>query len=159
MELQCELARKVPINGATRSGTLRLADGRLSFTRSRDRVVFDVPMAEVHSVATTKIGFNLWHGATRYRVTFVPSVHQMNTGHDLLDIGIAASGAIQALAEYGNTRQVSQQWVDALAPLAGQPPPGLRVPEPWGWWQYTALIVGITLRIGGVVTGIVLLSV
>lgn len=158
MELQCELARKVPINGATRSGTLRLADGRLSFTRSRNRVVFDVPMAEVHSVATTKIGFNLWHGETRYRFTFAPSVSTMKSGHDLLDVAIGATGARKALAEYGNAREVSQQWVDALAPLVGQPPPGLHVPEPWGWWQYTAVIVGIILLIGGVVTGIVLLS-
>lgn len=109
-------------------------------------------------MATTKIGFNLWHGATRYRIIFVSSVHTPKTGHDLLDVAIGASGARQALAEYGNVREVSQQRVDALAPLVGPPPPGLHVPEPWGLWQYTALIVGITILIGGVVTGIVLLS-
>jgi hypothetical protein len=58
-----------------RSGTMRLADGRLRYTRKRKhRVVFDAPVGEFHSLARSSwgTGFHLWHGATRHRFSRPP---------------------------------------------------------------------------------------
>ncbi len=47
----------LPVTFGLRSGTMRLADGRLTYTRAwRRRVVFDAPLHEFHSFARSSMG-------------------------------------------------------------------------------------------------------
>lgn len=71
-----QLLRAVPIPTVSQWGTLRLDDGRLSFTKKSGDTVFDVPANEIHSVRPmTSMGIHVWHGTTRYRLAAgVPSI-------------------------------------------------------------------------------------
>ena len=150
MESRVELVRGVPITLLTVSGRLRLADGRLSFTRSRGRVVFDVPVGELHSVATSFIGFTVWHGRRRYRFT----THEPDSvvqGPGLLGATVAAAQLPGAFRRYREGKQLAQMWCDVLAPLVGSKPQDVRVRAPWPGWAWIMTIVGATLVLIGAI--------
>jgi hypothetical protein len=155
MESRVELVRGVPITLFTRSGRLRLAGNRLSFTRSRERVVLDVPVSELHSVATSFIGFTVWHGKRRYRFT----THEPQTvvqGPGIVGATVAAAQLPEALARYREEKQLAQAWRDVLAPLVGPTPDDVRVRAPWPGWAWILTIVAATLVLIAAFVGITL---
>jgi hypothetical protein len=155
-ESRVDLLGKVPLTLTMKSGMLRLADGRLSFTRSRDRVVFDVPMREVHSVAISSFGITLWHGTTRYRfATTQPPTPFAHSNNPL----VAAAALPDAIRKYRRSREAASDWFDVLSPLAGPVPLGVTVDQPWSTKKSVAVMLaisfGVVVVIGGVITAIV----
>ena len=139
----------LPVTFGLRAGTLRLADGRLTFTRRRGRVVFDAPVHELHSVARSSLGtgFHLWHGATRYR--FV--VHHPVLPSEVGPGGLA--GTVEAIDQLRQgivttvlSRAEVDRWHDALVPVvAPTPPVGVEVRAPWSPRRFVvAMLAGAT---------------
>ena len=86
----------LPVTFGLRSGTMRLADGRLTYTRTRrQQVVFDAPLDEFHSFARSSMGtgFHLWHGSTRYRFVSYHPVLPAEYGSSL--VANAAESVVQ----------------------------------------------------------------
>ena len=159
-ESSAERLRWLPITLCSTSGTLRLEGGRLSFrTLMRKKVVFDIPVDEVHSVASmSSLGLHLWHGSTRYRLSvgspvYIPSVGQAATGV----LGQAAS--IPGRLDHDRkNRQDTATWVEVLSAAQGTPPEGLRVRRPWPGWTWGVGVVLATLVLVGLITAVVLLT-
>jgi len=141
-ESAADLLGRVPITLLMKSGTLRLADGRLSFTRSRNRVVFDVPMSEVHSIGISVFGITLWHGTTRYRF----AIGHTSGGGIHPDNAVLALAAVAelpgAIRNYREARQDAYAWATILNRSAGPVPPGLVVKAPWPTWKVVLVVVG-----------------
>jgi hypothetical protein len=140
----------VPITLGLRTGRMRLADGRLSFTRRRRRrVVFDAPVGEFHSVARSSLGtgFHLWHGTRRYRfVAHEPVVPAAYGSSAVADVAEAVTQLHQGLAATVRSRDAVDRWHDALSPLlAPAPPPGTRVRRPMTGRRFVATLLGATI--------------
>ncbi|HWL41413.1 MAG TPA: hypothetical protein VNQ73_00615 [Ilumatobacter sp.] len=98
-----------------RDGTLTLADGRLSF--ATDEVVFDVPVAELHSVAASSEGFHVWHQSTRYRFRLGPGGARVDPNHG--NVG----QFLDHLEAFGRQRQSKRgraDWAAELESLVGR---------------------------------------
>ncbi len=171
-EGQAEFMRWLPITLASSSGKLRLADGRLSFTTDlRHKVLFDVPVGEIHSVSRSmNNGLHLWHGPTRYRLAvgnpvYVPGVVSAAGGA----VGGTVAGALgSAAAEAAGipgrgrldraNRAQADSWFDVLRSRQADPPVGVRVRPPWPNWAWWLGIVGFVLGFAAAVAGIVFAS-
>ncbi len=173
-EGEAEFLRWLPITLVSSSGTLRLADGRLSFTTDlRHKVLFDVPVGEIHSVSRSmNNGLHLWHGPNRYRlaagnVVYVPGVGTVAGGA----VGGALAGALVGAAELGDAgasaasipgrvsldranRAQADTWFDVLRARQTDPPVGVRVRPPWPNWAWWLGIFGFVLVFAAAVTGI-----
>jgi len=148
-ESHADLLAAVPVTFLMKSGTLRLADGRLSFTRSRNRVVFDAPMSEIHSVATNAFGITVWHGPKRYRFAIG---HKSRVGVHSDNALIAAASLPGAISDYREARQGAGDWAATLRPLAGAVPSGVAVSAPWPMWKMMSVILGGIVGIVAVIT-------
>jgi hypothetical protein len=149
-ESHADLLTAVPITFLMKAGTLRLADGRLSFTRSRNRVVFDAPMNEIHSVGTNAFGITLWHKSTRYRFAIG---QKYRAGIDSGVPVIAAVSAAAAIGDYRQARSSAADWASTLVPLQGSVPSGVAIRTPWPAWKtWAAIIGGITAVTAVIVT-------
>ncbi len=157
----------LPITLGLRAGTMRLADGRLSYTRRRrKRVVFDAPLHEFHSFGPSSLGtgFHLWHGATRYR--FIVDEPAVPVGYGSGLIADAAEAVVQiqqGVARTARSRAEVDRWHDALVPvIASEPPSGVTVRRPWSTrrfiWATAGIVTGVTAVLVGVITAIVALS-
>jgi hypothetical protein len=155
-ESESERLRWLPITIAAQSGYLRLEAGRLTFrTDFRERVVFDYPANEIHSVAPmTSTGFHFWHDTTRYRFStgiVTPVTHPM-TGSTLGNVAARAAALPAALANDAVRKLQNRAWLDLLAEHACEPPPGLRVRKPWpGWTWAVGVLLTAAVLIGGIV--------
>ena len=147
-ESHADLLAAVPITFLMKSGTLRLADGRLSFTRSRNRVVFDAPMSEIHSVGTNAFGITLWHGATRYR--FAIGQKYRAGIHSEVPV-LAAVSAAAAISDYREARNSATDWALTLIPLQGAVPTGVAIKPPWPAWKTWVAIIGGVLAVAAVI--------
>ena len=151
------LLRWIPITLFTVDGTLRLHDGRLAFSRSRDRVVVDAPVGEFHSLAHgAGASLYVWHGRRRFRfMTGQVYVHQLRTGNDLLDT-VAGVGTIKrAFDADAAAKAVRDEWFELLAPLVGEPPPGVSVSKPWPTWAWIVAVIGATLVLVAIIVALV----
>jgi len=160
-ESSAEFLRALPITTFSSSGKLQLADGRLSFTTGlRHRVLFDVPVNELHSVARSAVtGLHLWHGSTRYRLSVGSPVY-------IPGVGAAAAEAVTGLPldlrgrfemDRAN-RATADNWLSLLQPHQTTAPAGVRVRRPWPTWAIWVTVVGVTLALVGVITAIALLA-
>lgn len=125
----------LPLTFGLRAGTLRLADGRLRYTRKwRNRIVFDAPVEEFHSLARSSwgTGFHLWHGAQRHRFVAYHPVVSMPYGTGLVaDVAEGVSQYAQARVAMNRSQADVDGWYEVLAPVvAAQPPAGVRVRPP-----------------------------
>jgi hypothetical protein len=153
----------LPVTFGLRSGTMRLADGRLRYTRKRkSRVVFDAPVGEFHSFARSSLdtGFHLWHGATQYRfIVYEPVVPTELGSGALMDIAEGVDQIARGRAQVEHSRSQVDRWHDALVPAIGSRPAGLRVQPPMSRRRYLATATGCvllaTLIIIAIVTAIV----
>jgi hypothetical protein len=139
----------LPVTFGLRAGTMRLADGRLTFTRRRGRVVFDAPVHEFHSVARSSLGtgFHLWHGATRYRfVVHHPVLPAEHGPGGLADAVEAVDQLRQGIVATARSRAEVDRWHDALAPvIAAVPPAGVEVRAPWSSARFlVTMLAGAT---------------
>ena len=114
---------RVPITLFMRNGTLKLDNGRLAFA-TRKKVVFDHPVAELHSVGpVSRVGMRIRHGDRQY--TLVPcyeAVHGTNTSNEIVDLALAASKLSRARRADQRMRDARDHWIELLRPMAGQPP-------------------------------------
>ncbi|HEY4333194.1 MAG TPA: hypothetical protein VGM78_11515 [Ilumatobacteraceae bacterium] len=118
-----DLLATIPVAPLVKSGDLKLADGRLTFTSPGGVVMLDAPVAEVHSVAKAATGIHLWHHRTRFRFAF---------------------------GKANPTR--ADSWVSTLTPVMGQPPAGLRVRRPWPSWAWVASMIGVVIMLMAIAT-------
>jgi hypothetical protein len=155
---KASLLRLLPMTLFTIDGTLRLKEHRLTFTRSRDRVVFDAPVGELHSISRgAGAALYLWHGSRRLRfITGQVYVHHLRTGSAVLDTvtGVGAMG--RAFAADAVAKSVRDEWLELLVPLAGEPPPGVEVSRPWPTWAWAIAVVGATIVLLAVIVAVVL---
>ena len=133
------------------SGTLRLADGRLSF-RTRSKTLLDAPLAEIHSVAENAFGIVLWHGGTQHRFTFGrPASVRLYSNN----LALIASALPKTFDDARAARGDTTSWLYRLEPLVGFAPPGTVVAPPWPKWKtwltIVAGIVGTLVVVGGLV--------
>ena len=140
----------VPITIGLRAGTMRLADGRLRYTRRfRGRVVFDAPIGEFHSLAPSSwgTGFHLWHGATRHRFMVYHPVVPVTVGTGLVaDLAEGVGTFSQSLASHARSQAEVQSWQDALAPMiALHAPPDVRVRPPLSKRGYALAVATFVL--------------
>jgi len=159
-ETEAERLRWLPITLVSTSGRLRVEGGRLTFrTLVRKKLVFDLPVDEIHSVAEmSSLGMHVWHGSTRYRYSvgspvYIPTVGQAATGV----IGQAASIPGRLEHDRANRRDTAK-WVELLRAAQGSPPDGLRVRRPWPGWTWGVGVVLATLVLVGIITAVTLLA-
>jgi hypothetical protein len=157
----------LPVTFGLRAGTMRLADGRLTYTRKRrDEVVFDAPLDEFHSFARSSMGtgFHLWHGTTRYRFVSYHPVLPAEYGSSLAaNVGENVVQMRQGLAKTALSRADVDRWCEALVPqIAPAPPTGLDVRPPLTARRYLAAMLGLataaTVVLIAVITAIVLMT-
>ena len=158
----------LPVTFGLRSGTMRLADGRLTYTRRRRRqVVFDAPLDEFHSFARSSMGtgFHLWHGSTRYRFVSYHPVLPAEYGSSL--VANAAESVVQMRQGLAKT---ALSRADG-GPLARRPRAGDRagaaarastVRPPLTSGRYLAAMLGLataaTIVLIAIITAIVLMT-
>jgi hypothetical protein len=157
----------LPVTFGLRSGTMRLADGRLTYTRRRRReVLFDAPLDEFHSFGRSSMGtgFHLWHGTTRYRFVSYHPVLPAEYGSSL--VANAAESVVQmrqGLAKTALSRADVDRWHAALTPVIAQTPPaGVEVRPPLSSGRYLAAILGLataaTIVLIAIITAVVLMT-
>jgi len=154
----------LPITLGLRAGTMRLADGRLSYTRRRrGRVLFDAPVDEFHSFARSSMGtgFHLWHGPTRYRFVVDHPVLPAEYGTSALaDVAEAVVQIRQGLAKTARSRAAVDGWHDALVPaIAPAPPRDVDVDPPLSasrfLWTALGAVLAATLLLVAIITAVV----
>lgn len=125
---------------AMKAGQLQLARGRLTFTSGHD-VLLDASVGDLHSVAMAVMGLHVWHGTKRYRFAL--------GRRDARALTPKADGSAlrmpDQLDDAAGPAVVAQAWVDALGPLVGTAPAGLRVRTPWPRWAWLMGVVGLSL--------------
>jgi hypothetical protein len=130
----------IPLTMAMKPGQLQLARGRLTFTSGHD-VLLDAPVAELHSVSTAVMGLHVWHGTKRYRFAL--------GRRDARALTPKADGSAlrtpDQLDDAAGPAIVARAWADALEPVVGAPPSGLRVRAPWPRWAWLFGVVGLSL--------------
>jgi hypothetical protein len=148
-----------PLTFGLRSGTMRLADGRLTYTRKRKgRVVFDAPLGEFHSFARSSLstGFHLWHGAARHRFVVYHPVLPVELGPGVLDLVEDADQLRLSLTAHAISRAEVDRWHDAIVPvIAAQPPRGVRVRPPLSRGKFLAAMLGFAISVASVVAAVV----
>ena len=153
-ETEASRLATVPIWLLALSGTLRLADGRLSF-RTRSKTLLDAPLSEIHSVAENAFGIVLWHGHTQHRFTFGrPSSVRLYSNN----LALVASALPKTFSDASTARGNTSSWLFRLEPLVGFPPPGMVVPQPWPKWKTWLTVTGTVLGTLVVIGGLVALS-
>jgi hypothetical protein len=157
MASRAELVRGVPLTLLSTSGTLRLQDGRLSFTRTRGTEVFDVPAQELHSVAISAMGLTVWHDRQRYRFA-IGNRHTNVPVNGPVGAVIALAEMPAAVAEYRAGRDLTRAWFDTLSPFAAEPPDGLQVRAPWPLWVWAVSILAATLVLISIIALVVFAS-
>jgi len=160
-ESSAEFLRALPITTFSSSGTLRLADGRLSFTTGlRHRVLFDVPVNELHSVARSAVtGLHLWHGSTRYRLSVGSPVYVPGIGTAAAEVVTGLPLDLRGRFEMDRAnRATADSWLSLLQPHESTAPAGVRVRRPWPTWAIWVTVVAVTLALAGAITAVALLA-
>ena len=145
-----------PLTFGLRAGPMRLADGRLRYTRKwRNRVVFDAPVAEFHSLARSSwgTGFHLWHGAQRHRFIAYHPVVAMPYGTGFVaDVAEGVSQYAQARVAMARSQADVDGWYEVLAPVvAAEPPAGVRVRPPLTRRRFALAMAGFAIGATAVV--------
>ncbi len=154
------LLRKVPIAVGAPAGRLRLAGGRLTFTKSKGGVIVDLPVAELHSVSASSIGLVVWHGTRRYRFAVGPGNTAIH-GTGAIGGALAIAQLPDEIKAYRTGVAMIAAWVDAIKAQAhGVPPDGLKIHKPWGTVKTVLVVVaGATVVVvGTIVLALVLTS-
>ncbi len=130
----------IPLTMAMKPGQLQLARGRLTFTSGHD-VVLDAPVRELHSLSVAVMGLHVWHGTERYRFAL--------GRRDARALTPKADGTAARTPDHLDDTTgpavVAQAWMNALGPLVGTAPDGLRVRSPWPRWAWMLGVVGLSL--------------
>lgn len=134
------LLAPIPLTMAMKPGQLQLARGRLTFTSGHD-VLLDAPVGELHSPAIAVMGLHVWHGTKRYRFAL--------GRRDARAVTPKADGTAMRTPDHlddaAGPAVVAQAWMDALGPLVGTAPAGLRVRAPWPRWAWMLGVIGLSL--------------
>lgn len=159
-ETEAERLRWLPITFISTSGRLRLQGARLSFrTLVRKKVVFDIPVGEVHSVAgMSSLGLHLWHGATRYRVSIGSPVYVPSADDSAFGAAAGAASIPGRLAHDRRNKADTARWLTLLQAAQGSPPPDVRVRRPWPGWTWAVGVVLTSLLVIGAVVVVTLLT-
>ena len=160
-ETEAERLRWLPITLISTSGRLRLQGGRLSFrTLVRKKVVFDIPVGELHSAAgMSSLGMHVWHGSTRYRLSIGSPVYLPSAGDSAVGVAVDAASIPGRLAHDRRNRDDTGRWLTLLQAAQGPPPPDVRVRRPWpGWTWGVGVVLATLVIIGGVVVVTLLAS-
>ncbi len=152
------LVGAVPLTLTMKTGTLRDADGRLTFTRSNGERLLDAPISEIHSVAQSVMGITLWHGDRRYRFAIGKNTVPLRGGTGLVGAAVAAVQLPNALEQSRDNKYLALSWLADLQTAGGQPPPGLAIKRPWKMWQWLAAVTGGVLGLVAVMVVIILLT-
>jgi hypothetical protein len=118
--------------------------GRVRFVSKKEKLYFDVPVQELHSVALADYNTTLefWHGDLRHRVCLLPGgVTEANLTGEF-------RGATEA-----------QNWQALLTPMVGQKPEGVKVRPPMSKGKRIALNWGLGCGISLVIIVIVFIVV
>ena len=119
-EIGADQMGKVPITLFLKPGTLKLADGRLSFVRrTGNSTVVDAPIGEFHSVSKNAFGITIWHGPTKYR--FVIGQKDRIGASSSIPL-VAAASIPGAINDMRNAKQDAEELVRVLTPLVGPAP-------------------------------------
>lgn len=130
-----------------RRGRLVLLADRLRFVAGGNRILLDLPLAELHSVAPAEAGeaLEVWHGPTRHRFLIPGSAEMIVPGlipSGPISTALFASNAAALGRVVRLNRMIVQQWVALLTPMvAVAPPPGVRVRPPRRGLTYVVLMV------------------
>jgi hypothetical protein len=155
---------RFPVTFTQQSGTLRLANERLSFTRSRARQVFNGALNEFHSFAPcyAGLGFHIWQGSRCHVMVFqrygIPPVGSLG----LIGLGLSLEATREASEGLPRSIADSRKWQRVLRPLiVSSPPPGVKVRPPLStpkyWAAVAASVLGlVTVALGLVVAGVAL---
>jgi hypothetical protein len=153
---------RFPVTFTQQSGMLRLADGRLSFTRSRRRTVFDGALSEFHSFAPcyAGLGFHIWQGARCHVVVFqrygIPPVGSLG----LIGVALSLEATREAADHLPRSIADARKWRSVLpALITSSPPSGLHVRPPLSTPKYWAAVSGAVLGTVTVMLGIVVAAV
>jgi hypothetical protein len=153
---------RFPVTFTQQSGTLRLAEGRLTFTRSRGRQVFDGALTEFHSFAPcyAGLGFHIWQGSRCHVLVFqrygIPPVGSLG----LIGLALSLEATREAADDLPRSIADARKWQHALPPLiVSSPPPGVHVRPPLSTPKYWAAMSGAVLGLVTVALGLVAVAV
>jgi hypothetical protein len=151
-----------PVTFTQWSGTLRLARGRLAFTRSRDREVFAGELSEFHSFAPcyAGLGFHIWQANRRHVVVFqrygVPPVASLG----MIGLALSLEATREAIDNLPPSMADARTWRTVLAPLVTSPPPaGVHVSPPLSTRGYWAAVISAVLGLVAISLGAILMAV
>lgn len=167
--------RCTPLGIGRRRVRLSIDAGRLTVTRTplfgADRIVVEAPLTAFHSVAPSRggRGLHLWHGDRVFRLTGKSTVDGGSSpwatlGNDPVSavIGLILLPFLlfsliglhgQVVASERKNVATTMRW---LAPVVGQPPPGVAVRPPLPGGRLTAARWAVRLAVlGALVAGVV----
>jgi hypothetical protein len=153
---------RFPLTFTQLSGTLRLAEGRLTFTRSRGRQVFDGAITEFHSFAPcyAGLGFHIWQGNRCHVLVFqrygMPPVGSLG----LIGLALSLEATREAVENLPKAIADARRWQLILPPLVvSSPPPGVHVRPPLSTPKYWAAVSAAVLGMVAVVLGVIVAAV
>ncbi len=109
--------RGIPITFLLKRGTLKIADGRLSFVRAKAGPGFDEPIGDFHSLSKNMFGITIWLGPTRYR--FVIGQRPTRSGLSSGNLAVEAYAAVDSVQDYRRARDLAEHWVYILKEMVG----------------------------------------
>jgi len=139
------------------SGTLQSAFGHLRFFTRRGRIIFDIPLRELHSLGVGEFGtaIDVWHGGKRHRVSLAGAPEVMlppQAGRNLLVGAIAITSGVQQIRR---EKATTRAWRELLAPyIAVAAPPGVKVRRPMGNFAYATSVMSLVLLTTGILAAI-----
>lgn len=153
---------RVPVTFTQQSGTLRLAAGRLSFRRSRGRVVFDGALGDFHSFAPcyAGLGFHIWQGSRCHVVVFqrygIPPIGSLG----LIGLVLSLEATREAIERLPKSVSDARKWQRVLpALITSSPPLDVRVRPPFSTRKYWAAVSGAVIGLVAASLGLILVAV
>lgn len=156
---------RLPVTFTQQPGTLRLAQSRLTFTRSRGQEVFDGPLRDFHSFAScyAGLGFHIWQGSRRHVLVFqrygIPPVGSLG----LIGLALSVEATREAVENLPRSIADARRWQMILpALIRSSPPHGVRVRPPLTtakyWAAVSGAVVGLVTASLGVIFAAILLT-
>jgi hypothetical protein len=133
---------------AQTSGSLELAFGRLRFTTPRGRVIFDLPLSELHSLGVGEFGtaIDVWHGDKRHRVSLAGAPEFMLPPMYATDPLTWTLGVTSGVEQFRREKETTRVWRELLQPyVAADAPPGVKVRRPMGNVAYATSVMSLVI--------------
>lgn len=139
------------------SGTVQLAFGRFRFATPRGRIVFDVPLSELHSLGVGELGtaIDVWHGDKRHRVSLAGPPEIMLSPAAAANPVLGTIGVTSGVRQFRREKETTRAWRELLEPhIAADPPTGVKVRRPMGNVAYATSVMLLVLVTTGIIAGI-----